>query len=420
MEMSRKFICFLGVSLLLFFWANRKGFAQKDSLRVPSRQDTSVNHSISYYRGQRDLVDEVLLLLHKDINSRLDSSGGGNTRVHLSLSPIIEYTLATEFTGGIAASCSFLGSLDSLTNPSTFLGAVKYTQKQQFLLPIQSSLWTAGNKFVFLGDWRYLYYPQDTYGIGGFTTFADRYTVTYKYLRFYQFALKHIGEFFYMGMGYQLDYHWDISESGVAPGKITDFQTYGFSKASASSGIALDLLYDSRKNSLNPVAGGFYGNLEFLQNSRALGSTGTWNSVILDLRKYIGLPHQNLLAFWLYASLTLTGNPPYLDLPGIASDSYNNTGRGYEQGRYIGKRYIDLEAEFRFGISRNGLFGGVLFCDAGSVTEMTTNRFETILPGIGAGLRIKINKFSGTNDCFDYGFGIRGSRGFAGNLGEVF
>jgi len=62
----------------------------------------------------------------------------------------------------------------------------------------------------------------------------------------------------------------------------------------------------------------------------------------------------------------------------------------------------------------------VVFCDAGSVSEMKTNQFKTVFPGIGAGLRIRINKFSGTNDCFDYGFGTRGNRGFAGNLGEVF
>jgi len=43
-----------------------------------------------------------------------------------------------------------------------------------------------------------------------------------------------------------------------------------------------------------------------------------------------------------------------------------------------------------------------------------------ISPGYGAGLRIKLNKFSRTNVAIDYGFGAGGSRGFFVNLGEVF
>ena len=35
--------------------------------------------------------------------------------------------------------------------------------------------------------------------------------VTYKYIRFYEFALKKIKKYIYAGLGYQLDYHWDIT-----------------------------------------------------------------------------------------------------------------------------------------------------------------------------------------------------------------
>ena len=45
---------------------------------------------------------------------------------------------------------------------------------------------------------------------------------------------------------------------------------------------------------------------------------------------------------------------------------------------------------------------------------------DTIIPAGGFGLRIKINKYSNTNLCIDYGFGIRGSRGIFLNMGEVF
>jgi hypothetical protein len=43
-----------------------------------------------------------------------------------------------------------------------------------------------------------------------------------------------------------------------------------------------------------------------------------------------------------------------------------------------------------------------------------------IEPGVGAGLRIRLNKYSGANLCIDYGFGTEGSKGLFVNLGEVF
>lgn len=79
-----------------------------------------------------------------------------------------------------------------------------------------------------------------------------------------------------------------------------------------------------------------------------------------------------------------------------------------------------LETEYRFGITRNGLFGGVVFANAQTVTDWPSNKFETIYPAVGAGLRVKVNKHSNTNISIDYGMGLDGSKGIFVNLGEVF
>jgi hypothetical protein len=55
-----------------------------------------------------------------------------------------------------------------------------------------------------------------------------------------------------------------------------------------------------------------------------------------------------------------------------------------------------------------------------SFTEQTSNNFETLAPGWGAGIRLKFNKFSRTNVALDYGFGLNGSGGLFVNIGEVF
>src|SRR5665213_2089573 len=371
-------------------------------------------------RQQRDLIDLVYLLLHKNPDLRQDSTGNKNTRLYFTAAPIVEYTIATGFSPGIAANVAFRTSVKKETKTSSIVGAVKYTQKNQFLLPIQSSIWTPGNKFNLLGDWRYLNYPQDTYGFGGYTILNDKYIVSYQLFRLHELILRKIRKNLYLGTGYQLDYHWGITESDVQPGQTTEYEKYGFNNTSTSSGIVLNLLYDSRDNSINPDGGSFYANMQFNQNFTLLGSNTNWNSVTFDVRKYIKMPFHTVLAFWFYSVLTLSGNPPYLDLPATGSDAYNNTGRGYEQDRFLGKKMVDFEAEFRFNISRNKLIGGVIFGNAESLSELSNNKLAKILPGFGAGLRINFNKYSRTNVCIDYGVGTKGSRGFAGNLGEVF
>ena len=394
--------------------------AQLSSTSSKSTSDSANINAVEYYKNQKDLIDIFYKLFHKDTEARIDSTGINNTNLYFSIAPIVEFTIATGFSPGVAGNVAFKTSVKQKTNTSSFLGAIKYTQKKQFLIPIQSSVWTPGNKFNLVGDWRYLNYPQDTYGFGGYTKESDKYIIDYKYIRFYELVLKSIWKNLYAGIGYQLDYHWGIKESEVQPGRVTDFQKYGFSNTSASSAIAFDLLYDTRENSINPRPGNFYANLQFVQNAKLFGANSNWNSVTLDLRKYIKMPFNTVLALWCYSVFGLSGNPPYLDLPGTGSDTYNNTGRGYEQARFIGKKMIDLEAEIRFKISKNGLLGGVIFGNAESLSELGSNKFEVISPAIGIGLRIKFNKFSNTNAAIDYGIGSKGSKGFVGNLGEVF
>jgi hypothetical protein len=79
-----------------------------------------------------------------------------------------------------------------------------------------------------------------------------------------------------------------------------------------------------------------------------------------------------------------------------------------------------LESEYRFGITRNGLIGGVVFANAESFSNGADHQPQSIQPASGLGLRIKLNKKSNTNIAIDYGFGTQGMRGFFVNVGEVF
>jgi len=370
---------------------------------------------------QVDLVDVGRSFMKGVKAKRIDTIAQKAGKLHVSALPVVGYTLQTGFAGVFSANFAFYTSATP-QNLSSVLTSVTYSQYNQVIFPIQADIWTKGNKYNIVTDWRFLKYPSLTYGLGGNTATDSGYNIDYTYLRLHQAVMKTIAKDFYLGVGYDLDYFWNIQEVDPPVGKETDYERYGFHKKAVASGVSLHFLYDSRRNQINPENGG-YASIAYRPNFTFLGSDANWQSLILDLRRYIRLPgsSHNVLAIWNYDWFTTGGgDPPYLLLPSTGWDAYSNTARGYIQGRFRSRNMLYLESEYRFGITPSGLFGGVIFANAQSFSEPATGRFQYIEPGYGAGLRISLNKFSRTNLCVDYGWGIHGSSGFFVNLGEVF
>jgi outer membrane protein assembly factor BamA len=288
-------------------------------------------------------------------------------------------------------------------------------------IPVQANIWTRNNNYNFIVDWRFFKYPQDTYGLGSDSKLTDAFGLEFKHLRLHQSVLKRIGKSFFVGAGFFFDKRWDITQELDPENKNEDVERYGLGQKSSSTGPAAIVSYDSRTNSINPLKG-LYTNVQLRANMKGLGSTNNWQSLVVDIRKYFNLPRgsQNTLAFWNYNWLTVGGKPPYLDLPSTGWDPSNNIGRGYIQGRFRSTNLLYFESEYRFALTKNGLFGGVLFANAQSVSDWPSKNFKKVSPAGGLGIRIKVNKTSGANIAIDYGFGMDGSRGLFVNLGEVF
>ncbi len=378
-------------------------------------------NKISIYSSQKDIGD-ILRKIFKNLPKSTGDSALKKVpgKIYYSILPAAGYTLETGFAVALSGNAAFYKSADKNANISSISTSVAYTQYHQIIVPIHSNIWSKGNKYNYVGDWRFMKYPQNTYGLGNYTSLKDADLIDYSYIRIYQVVMKHIIKDFYAGLGYNLDVHWKITEKG--PDTVSaDFNKYKNDSKAVSSGLSLNFLYDNRRNSINPP-GGWYGNVIYRPNFKFLGSDKNWQLLILDFRKYIKIPNnsKNILAFWTYNWFTLSGNPPYLDLPSTGWDSHANTGRGYIQGRFRGRNMLYLETEYRFTLTRNGLLGGVAFANMESFTEEKSEKFEKLLPAGGAGLRIKLNKYSNTNISIDYAFGIGGSQGVFFNLGEVF
>jgi len=402
-------------SLLTFFVCVTSARAQVDTAIIPIKPIDADNI------GNRDLIDVFHHVFNNHEHPHAFTPVQKTGRYHASVVPAAGYTLQTGFAGVITGNMGFYTSDTATASLSTVLINVGYTQYNQVLVPIQTNIWTRNNKYNLLGDWRYYKYPQSTYGLGSLTTTDEANLVDYSYVRFYQTVLRSIGHNMFVGGGYMLDYHWNITEQGNADGTVSDFDKYGFTHTSVSSGLSLNFLYDDRKNSINPEKG-LYVNTSLRNNFTFLGSDNNWESLLIDIRKYIQLSRSsgNVLALWSYSSFGISGSAPYLDLPSNGWDTYNNTGRGYIQGRFRGRDMVYLEGEYRFTITRNHLLGGVIFANAESFSEWPSHAFQQVLPGYGAGIRVQVNKHSRTNIALDYGWGIHGSGGVFVNLGEVF
>ncbi|MGZ3835373.1 MAG: BamA/TamA family outer membrane protein [Mucilaginibacter sp.] len=383
---------------------------------IPLLSEPTLHKANEDTTAQDDLGDVIHAVFHTKASSRNDSIG---KKPVISVVPALGYALQSRLAILLSGNIAFRTGPQSRI--STIIGSAAYTQNKQFTIPIQSSIWNKDNTYNLVGEIRYYEYPQSTFGLGSSSSIENEDPMDYDYVRFAETVLRHIAGNFYAGAGYIIDTRWGISHQGTENGSVSDFVTYGADRNTTSSGLTLNGLFDNRDFSINPSSG-FYASYQLRQNLKALGSNSSWSSLVLDVRKYLRFPDgsKNVIALWSYDWLTLSGKPPYLDLPSTLWDASTNAGRGYIQGRFRGAQMVYAEAEYRYMITRNGLLGGVVFINAESFSAAPGTRLQAIQPGFGPGLRIKLNKVSKTNICVDYGFGREGSRGLFVNVGEIF
>lgn len=342
-------------------------------------------------------------------------------KAHFTFLPAAGYTLQTGFAGVVSANMAFHTDLSPDNKLSSINTSFTYSQYNQTIFPFQASIWTKGNRFNFITEVRYIKYPSSVFGLGGRTDPNKGYTINFTGFKFHQTIMKSISDNLYLGVGYYYDGFTQIKAIDKVSRQVNQQMTKELGKKETASGIALRFLYDSRLNQINPKQGVCY-NIVYRSSQRSWGSDSNWTSLQIDARTYVRFPQRshNVLAFWMLDWVTSNGIPPYLLLPSTGWDDQYNTGRGYIQGRFRGRNMLYFESEYRFGISRNGLIGGVAFVNVQNFSSDLSAQYSRVFPGYGMGLRIKLNKFSDTNLCIDYAFGDYNSRGFFVNLGEVF
>ncbi len=402
------------VIIFLIFMMPVRAWTQENNRRQDSTSDLTIDTT-----RKVDIIDVVKSKFKFDSKPLKRSPG---KKVYFSLLPV------SIPQGGKAVITSTSAGFYLGNRSNTFLSNVSFSPylnfKGRYSMTFRSNMYTSKNIWNIQGDTRFSLYPEYIYGTKSNIYENERLLLNYKYIRFYQTVLRRIQPYFLAGIGYNLDYHINLQTVNDTIG-LAKFTGYshgtGANQNSLSSGLTFNLLYDSRNNTINPIPG-TYANFIYRTNPYLLGNgVNTWNSLYLDVRKYISFPDEKrkIVALWSYFWTALNNNVPYLDLPGIGWDSYQRSGRGIRQSRYRGRTMWYAEGEYRRDITMNGLLGYVIFANFTTITDPANNRITGPHPALGGGLRLKFNKRSDTNITVDYGI----SKGYSSlylNLGEVF
>ncbi|HVP66950.1 MAG TPA: hypothetical protein VMT17_06780 [Anaeromyxobacteraceae bacterium] len=344
-------------------------------------------------------------------------------RFHWNFVPFVLTNPLIQFGVGVASAGVFrIGDED--TKLSKFATNFLITIRGQVSVPLRTTIFFSGNEWSLVGYLNWSWFPSPTYGVGGNTPTTNETIVDYGLFRVWQTAYRRLYENLYCGFGAYFDRFYAVSNRG-AQGPTNPFTSYPYGTGGPYNnvGASVDLLYESRDNPVNATRG-YYASATYRAFPTWLGSTTSWQSLYANARAYFGLPAPNVLALWAYGWFSW-GNTPYLNLPSIGTDPDARSGRGYIEGRHIGKDLLYAEAEYRFHIWE--FLGGAAGVNVHSASQPESAgqapnqpRFQYWWPALTAGLRVLVNRPTHANGLVEVGLGLDGSYGIYLNINENF
>jgi outer membrane protein assembly factor BamA len=339
----------------------------------------------------------------------------------VAAAPVVTYGPTSGFGVGVAGNMAVYRGFPGTTRISSMVASVTATTKDQVLVNAKINSSALDNRRHFEGDNRLYWTSQKTYGLGTATAEGAAVDQKYDYFRLYETLYQRVAPNAYLGAGLLYSNHRDVrpgeGEAEAAwPSSpyVLYSERYGFDpKAQTSAGVSLSALLDSRDGPINPSRG-WYANLTYRAFFEGfLGGASNWQQLSYDGRTYLRLTPdaRHKLAFWVSGDFVVAGTAPYLDLPATGMDTYGRAGRGYPQGRFRGQSLVYGEAEYRWTVTKNGLFGMVAFVNTETLSSKETGEklFDSFAAGGGFGFRLMLNKRSQTNLCLDIGWGKDGS-----------
>lgn len=405
-----------------------------DSARFVTAPPAKPLPALSKQYDVADLIKDILHP-HKPVSAVAKNPSGITVIPNIASNPTIGFQVGIKAVAG-----KKLGR-----DPSTLLSvaatSASITTKGIIYFYVNHNIYTNGNKWNLQGNLVFAKTVTPDYGLGiGVGAIGSKeaiilsdsarkgYALHSLYFNFREKVYKEIQKNLFLGAGVSFDVRRQIVDRKNADTVLTPYTIYnsqhGFNNGGYSSnGLFFNVQYTTRDNQ-NRAFKGFYADAGFRANQTWLGSTKNALQFTNDFRKYFSLSSRNpehVIALWNWGSYLVTGNVPYLELPGSGKDGAFRSARGYTTGYFKGTKFNYSEIEYRFPITTNKFLSGVSFFNVQTSNNLQgINLFEHWQPGGGAGLRVLFNKTTRTNLCLDYAFGKFGSKGFFLGLNEAF
>lgn len=326
--------------------------------------------------------------------------------------PIIARSIETGWSFGLAGSSTFrLKLLDTTARTSNVQALALYTTRGQFVTALNGSIYFPGERFILNQQLSYSSFPDKFWGLG--KRAPDSAEEDYKFKQYFVYLHPQcqLSKSIFLGLMYQFqrvfDTHYDSAGLFVRQ-NVVGRDGY------VVSGLGLSITYDTRNNAFSPNKGTM---LQFYFDAfaPAFGSDYQYTNFVLDLRRFIRFPGDQVLALQAYGFFNAGAVP----LRSLATLGGASNMRGYYAGRYRDKNAALIQGEYRIPLF--GRFGVVGFGDIGNVgPELKDLNFQCLKYSYGGGVRIALNKAEKLNLRLDYGISGGSSSGFYLQLGEAF
>jgi len=337
-----------------------------------------------------------------DLFIRIENELAGrtqNARKRTRIAPVFAYTPETSLLFGVNYIRLFRPpSKDSSSRTSYVDFFAAGTLKKQFIFEQNYTVFSRGEKYMFIGYSTFQKYPQYYYGVGNDLPASNKEEVDYSQLKLDQLALRNVYKKIYVGAGFRFSTIYNVSSSPT--GVLLEKNTVG-ANGSLVSGLQFAFSSDNR-NSIYNASTGHLVRIKTALYRPAFGSRYNFSSLEIDLRKFIKpfAGRKDVLAVQFYGFFSF-GNVPWSEMGALGSDMIM---RGYYSGRYRDKEYAAIQAEYRLNISP--FLGFTFFAGTGEVSQAMKNfSWDGLKPNAGVGYRLSLDRQERINLRIDLGYG---------------
>jgi outer membrane protein assembly factor BamA len=330
------------------------------------------------------------------------------------LFPVVVKSPEYRWGAGAAGTFFFKIGKDSLVRTSSFKAVSFFTLRKQLVAATEGNIYFPNEKYILYVVSSATRFPDKFWGLGNQTPNSALENYAISQFSIFPKLMRRVISQVYAGVGYEFQHVFRFDYDRASGTSLFDKENIVGRNGGWVSGPGVTVTWDSRNHAFTPSKG-FYMQFYVGVYGKAVGSDFNFSVRNLDVRKYIALSKNVVLAF--QANLISTsGAVPIRQLTNIGSNSYM---RGYYEGRYTDKDLLAFQSELRFPLYKR--FGMVTFAGLGRVGGTLNEVFQMdhLKPSIGAGLRFALSPQEKLHLRFDAGFGNK-SNGTYLNMGEAF